>query len=108
MTSIAARLNLGLTLSLALLTAAAWWLGHDALHRSTEAYVLSRLQHDAEALLGLLRKSPEGQTQLSAAGTMPIHHQPFSGHYFTILSDDGEQIRSRSLWDRSLKIEPLP
>ena len=108
MTSIAARLNLGLTLSLALLIAAAWWLGHDALHRSTDAYVLSRLQHDAEALLGLLRKSPDDPAQLSAAGTMPIHRQPFSGHYFTVLSDNGDQLRSRSLWDQSLDIQPLP
>ena len=54
MNSLEARLHLGLGISLALVISASWWLGHAALHRSTEAYVLSRLQHDAEALLGLL------------------------------------------------------
>ncbi|MGB5835088.1 MAG: HAMP domain-containing sensor histidine kinase [Thiohalocapsa sp.] len=108
MNSLAARLNLGLTLSLALLIAAAWWLGHEALHRSTELYVLSRLQHDTEALLGKLRHRADGKPQLTGDGSMPIYGQPFSGHYFKIITDDGDSLRSRSLWDRDLDLNLIP
>ncbi|MCF7983038.1 MAG: sensor histidine kinase [Thiohalocapsa sp.] len=102
MHSLANRLHLGLAASLALLIAAAWALGHDALHRSTEAYVLSRLQHDAEALLGALGQDPDGLRQPVREDLMPIYGQPFSGHYFEVVIDDGATIVSRSLWDRDL------
>jgi len=104
--SLETRLQLGLGISLMLLICAAWWLGHDALHRSTEAYVLSRLQHDAEALLGKLRRTPAGEAQLRCNGMMSIYGQPLSGHYFKIVGD-GAPILSRSLWDGDLKVSIL-
>lgn len=107
MRSLANRLHLGLAVSLALLIAAAWVLGHEALHRSTEAYVLSRLQHDAEALLGELREDPNGMLQPVREDLMPIYSQPFSGHYFEIVTADGATIASRSLWDRELRTPVL-
>ena len=37
---------------------------------------------------------------------MPTYHQPLSGYYFKVLGL-GEPIRSRSLWDGDLDIQPL-
>lgn len=104
--SLEGRLHLGLTLSLALLIGASWWLGHDTLHRSTEAYVLSRLQHDAEALLGTLRDAPDVLGDTAGEGMMPIYRQPLSGHYFKVLIGD-RVLRSRSLWDQDIALDPL-
>ncbi len=74
------RLHIGLSFSLALLIAAAWWLGHDALHRSTDAYVLSRLTHDAEALLGQLRQRNGGDGGLAGLdiAKTAIYREPLS------------------------------
>jgi signal transduction histidine kinase len=99
--SLANRLHLALGISLTLLIALAWWLGHYALHRSADAYVLHRLQHDAEALLGVIAVDPSGLE----TGAMPIYSQPYSGHYFALRRDEGSVVRSRSLWSHDL---PLP
>ncbi len=99
------RLNLGLGLSLALLIGLALWLGHGALHRTTDAYVLSRLEHDAQALLGRLER--HGDLTRGAHQLLPVYHQPFSGHYFKVLTANGEA-RSRSLWDQDLVVTPVP
>ena len=106
MQSLEGRLHLGLTVSLALLIGASWWLGHDALHRSTEAQVLSRLQHDAEALLGTLRDASDALGDTDGDSVMPIYRQPLSGHYFKLLMGD-RVLRSRSLWDQDIALRPL-
>ncbi|MBK1704161.1 sensor histidine kinase [Halochromatium glycolicum] len=113
MRSLEARLHLGLGISLTLVIAAAWWLGHAALHRSTEAYVLSRLQHDAEALLGTLSQGDPAAPSSSGARPSPdalgpIYRQPFSGHYYEVIGAEGSRRLSRSLWDQRLAAEPLP
>lgn len=112
MRSLEARLHLGLGISLTLVIATAWWLGHAALHRSTEAYVLSRLQHDAEALLGKLSQHDPGPLTSAGAGPPPdelgpIYRQPFSGHYYEIIGAEGTRRLSRSLWDQRLAAEPV-
>jgi signal transduction histidine kinase len=99
--SLASRLHLALGVSLTVLIVLAWWLGHYALHRSAEAYVLHRLQHDAEALLGVIAVDPASL----GGGAMPIYSQPFSGHYFALRWAGGNVERSRSLWSHGL---PLP
>ncbi|WP_295881704.1 sensor histidine kinase [uncultured Thiohalocapsa sp.] len=99
------RLGLGLGLSLALLIGAAWWLGHVALHRTTDAYVLSRLEHDTQALLGRLEHI--GDLERAAHHLLPVYRQPFSGHYFKVLTAAGA-VRSRSLWDQDLALDPVP
>ena len=105
MHSLEGRLHLGLSISLAVLIGAAWWLGHNALHRSTEAYVLSRLQHDAEALVGSLRKVPAQQAASSLNTGMLIYNQPFSGHYYKLLTTD-RVYRSPSLEDQDIAVAP--
>jgi signal transduction histidine kinase len=105
--SIESRLQLGLGLSLALLIAGAWWLGHEALHHTAEAYVLSRLQHDAEALMGSLQVTAGGGVHLGGRGIAPVYEQPYSGHYHLVLLNGAEVLRSRSLWDQGLDARPL-
>jgi len=108
MSSLEGRLHLGLALSLAVLISAAWALGHQSLHRSTEAHVLSRLRHDAEALLGALRSPARSDVHATGGLAMPIYGQPLSGHYSKVLIDDGRVLRSRSLWDQDIAVDPLP
>lgn len=98
---------MGLSLSLALLISAAWWLGHEALHRTADAYVVSRLMHDAEALLTSLEVSPQGLVQVRPPHLSPIYDEPDSGHYFTLRIVDGATARSRSLGDFELKAPNL-
>lgn len=66
--------------------------------------VAGRLGHDAETLLADL------DPQRRAFSTPPpaIYRQPLSGHYLVVRFADGGLLRSRSLWDESLSIEPLP
>lgn len=74
----------------------------------SEAYLLTRLEHDAEALVGTLWTNPAGQVRLREGRVTPIYQQPLSGHYFEfVLADDG-RLRSRSLWDEALDVAPVP
>ena len=107
MTSLEGRLHLGLALSLALLIGGAWWLGHAALHHTANAFVLSRLEHDAEGLLGALRFDAPGIPHLESPHLTPVYEQPYSGHYFVIVPATGEPLRSRSLWDTDLESPAL-
>ncbi|WP_246172856.1 hypothetical protein [Thermochromatium tepidum] len=79
MTSLEGRLSLGLALSLALLIGGAWWLGHAALHHTANAFVLSRLEHDAEGLLGALSFDAQGTPRLESPRLTPVYEQPYSG-----------------------------
>jgi signal transduction histidine kinase len=83
---------------LALTAAAAWMLGATA-----EQFVASRLRHDADALLAGL--TPEA-TAIDRP-LPPVYAQPFSGHYYAVRLGDGRLIRSRSLWDFVLEVDPL-
>jgi signal transduction histidine kinase len=102
MRSLEHRLQIGLAASLVVLIAAAWWIGHAALHRSADAFVISRLEHDAEALLGAMSRGANGRLQLGQQRLTPVYLQPYSGHYFVIETSDGQRLRSRSLWDQDL------
>jgi signal transduction histidine kinase len=107
MRSLETRLQLGLAASLVVLIGAFWGFGHAALHRTADAFVLSRLAHDAEGLVGALSRNADGQLQLGQQRLTPVYHQPYSGHYFVIETHDGQRIRSRSLWDQDLAGRPL-
>jgi len=45
---------------------------------------------------------------LDAAHCDPLYHQPFSGHYYTILTASGHTLRSHSLWDEELTVPWVP
>jgi signal transduction histidine kinase len=102
MRSLEHRLQLGLAASLVVLIAAAWWIGHAALHRAADAFVISRLEHDAEALLGAMSRRDDGRLHVGQQRLTPVYQQPYSGHYFVIETADGHRLRSRSLWDQDL------
>lgn len=69
-----------------------------------EGYMLSRLEHDAESLLGALLLQPGvADIDLRAGRMNPVYQRPFSGHYY-VISIDGRTWRSRSLWDQALAL----
>ncbi len=100
--SLLGRLGIGLTISLVVLFVVQWWLVSVVVKKVSEDYVISRLGHDADALLIALTVLPDGQLALDDKRVDAIYHQPFSGHYFQI-SSGSQLMRSRSLWDQALK-----
>jgi signal transduction histidine kinase len=100
------RLQLSLLIPLGVLAALLLWGGGLAVGGLVESFVASRLEHDAQALLGALRPPPGGHKggPLRWRWLTPVYQQPFSGHYFQILLPEGKPIRSRSLWDQQLDI----
>ncbi len=107
MNSLERRLQLGLTLSLVLLIGALWGVGNQALKGLTKDFVISRLEHDAESLLAAL-VIEDDKTRVRWRRVDQIYSQPLSGHYYVVLLDDGSTLSSRSLWDQTLQVEPLP
>ena len=107
MNSLAQRLHIGLGLSLILLMALIGWLIYDQNQRLVDDLVASRLQHDGEALLAALQFDAEGKVSLTKGSITAIYRQPLSGHYFLIVTEKNEVLRSRSLWDVELSSEKL-
>ena len=66
-------------------------------------YVITRLEHDAEALVAML----EPQEKRFLHAVPPIYNQPYSGHYYIIRFDDGSLLRSRSLWDTDFSVAQI-
>jgi signal transduction histidine kinase len=104
--SLEKQLHIGLTLSLMLLFGGLLLTGGSFLQSMTEDFVASRLEHDAEALLGTLMITPR-QIKVRPARINQIYLQPFSGHYYLIRLQGGRQSTSRSLWDYPLETPQL-
>jgi len=68
-----------------------------------QTHMLTRLEHDAEALLAAIKLNPDGQILLRESRITPIYNQPLSGHYYLLVFADGSEVRSRSLWDETLE-----
>ncbi len=83
-----------------------FWGSVTAVRSIGEAYVLTRLEHDAESLIAGFGQSPRGQMRLREGRITPIYQQPLSGHYFTFLLNESTVLRSRSLWDETLPVTP--
>jgi signal transduction histidine kinase len=93
-------LSLLLLLVLLVLLGIAAWLGRE----SAIQFSLSRLHHDAEAIISNLDIDKR-----SITGSLPpIYRQPLSGHYFVVRFADGEELRSRSLWDEPFGLPESP
>lgn len=101
--SLERRLLAGIALTLVAAFAALLWAGSLAIREVTEGYLLTRLDHDREAILGSLSFGDAG-LQVPTSSASPIYNQPLSGHYFVVRSAD-QTLRSRSLWDETL---PMP
>lgn len=92
-----AMLLLGVLL---VLLAIAAWIGRE----SAIQFALSRLHHDAEAIVSNLDLRVKRIT-----GTLsPIYRQPLSGHYYLVRFEDGAELRSRSLWDEPFHVPSRP
>jgi signal transduction histidine kinase len=104
--SLERHLHLGLAVSLILLIGILWFTGSRYLQSMTEDYISSRMEHDAEALLGNLMISPL-RLKVRPARINQIYLRPFSGHYYVIRLVDGREETSRSLWDFKLQLPEL-
>jgi len=102
--SLERRFALHLALALLAVFGLLFWSSIAAVRSLSEAYVLARLEHDAEALLGAFGINPRGLPRLRQGRISPVYQQPLSGHYFLVSLADGAQIRSRSLWDETLGV----
>jgi signal transduction histidine kinase len=85
---------------LLVLLAIAAWIGRE----SAIQFALSRLHHDAEAIVSNLDVKARRITGTIA----PIYHQPLSGHYYLVRFGDGAELRSRSLWDEPFDVPARP
>jgi signal transduction histidine kinase len=79
-----------------------------AVKNLSESYILTRLEHDAEALLSSVWKNPNDQIRLRKGRITPIYQQPYSGHYFQLIFNDGFRLNSRSTWDYSFQTRQVP
>jgi len=102
MRSLQSKLSFGLTLSLITLFTTLWFLISFSIQYLAEDYISSRLQHDAEMLIGNIQVDKTGQVKLDESSINPVYRQPYSGHYFLILSRQ-QNLSSRSLWDQQLQ-----
>jgi len=85
---------------LLVLLAIAAWIGRE----SAIQFALSRLHHDAEAIVSNLDVEARRIT-----GTLsPIYRQPLSGHYYLVRFGNGVELRSRSLWDEPFDVPARP
>lgn len=92
-------LGLLLLAVLAVLLGIAAWLGRE----TAIQFALSRLHHDAEAIVGAL----DVPAREILRPLPPIYRQPLSGHYYVVRFTDGSHLRSRSQWDeRLLRVRP--
>jgi signal transduction histidine kinase len=83
-----------------------WFIGNQAVRSMTESFVASRLEHDAKGLLAAMVIEPGG-VKVRWRRISQVYAQPLSGHYYVIRFDDGQSVRSRSLWDQLLEIPQL-
>ncbi len=102
MISLQRRLGLGIGVSLALVLLVVWIAVGWSTRRLSEDYVASRLEHDAESLLGALVLTPVPSVNPDAVSS--VYRRPYSGHYYIIGVGD-TTLRSRSLWDETLPLQ---
>ncbi|MES9964186.1 MAG: sensor histidine kinase [Candidatus Sedimenticola sp. 20ELBAFRAG] len=102
MRSLERRLQFGLALSLVLLSITLWFIGNQSLRSLTENFIASRLEHNAESLLGAMTVDPD-TSALSWRRIDQRYTRPFSGHYYVIRFADDSLVSSRSLWDHTLE-----
>lgn len=107
MKSLERRLIVGLSSILLLVFIALFWASTTVVRTLAEAHILTRLEHDAEALVAALELPPNHPPGLVEGRITPIYQQPLSGHYFVFAFDTQDTLRSRSLWDEQLALDTL-
>lgn len=104
MYSLSRRLTLSLAASLMLFFLAQTVMIGREVETLTEQNLLSRLNHDQEALLAALNWQPPGRPVIEPLRIPEIYQRPFSGHYYQI-DVAGITMHSRSLWDEQLPVQ---
>ncbi|MBF0184628.1 MAG: GHKL domain-containing protein [Magnetococcales bacterium] len=106
--SLQRRLALGLATVLVPVLLGLWLLLSITSRQIYTDTIVSRLQHDADALLAAIRYAKQGESlpYLATGHIDPIYQRPWSGHYYHIRIDD-TSYRSRSLWDADLPLPPF-
>lgn len=104
MKSIQARLWLGLGIALVVLFLLQWAVVNYTIRHSTNEIFQTRLEQDSDSIIAALVVLDSGKISLPFASVSDVYQHPFSGHYYRIDSPVNS-LRSRSLWDRDLKIE---
>ena len=99
MTSLRARLGLGLVTSLVVMIGLLWLTVGISVRSLMEEQLASRLAHDAESLLGGVEIDSAGHVSIDSRRIQGIYQQPFSGHYFQI-DVGGEVLRLPFLSDQ--------
>ncbi len=102
MKSLQSRLHFGLGVSLFIITVLVGWLINASISHISNQIMLTRLEHDGQALLASLQQSAEGELSLKNLQVGHIYQQVYSGHYY-LISSDKLQLRSHSLWDQTLQ-----
>ena len=77
-----------------------------SIQQLSENRIASRLTHDTESILAAIAFEMDGVV-VDGTRVDPIFSRPFSGHYF-VVNAPGQRIRSRSLWDQDLVLDPTP
>jgi signal transduction histidine kinase len=107
MTSLKARLSWSLTFSLTALLILQWLVVSYAINTLTENQLFERLERECERLLSIVEFNQQQALLLNTERLDVVYQRPFSGHYYSVLSEQ-QQLLSRSLWDTTLNIQPLP
>ncbi len=79
---------------------------HFSVTRLTEAFVVSRLETDAESLISALERNADGHWSFNEMAVMQPYQRVQSGHYYRLLARDLD-VRSRSLWDLDPEVKHL-
>lgn len=108
MSSIRRRLSAGLAIGLVVGMGLLGTVLGVLLTQLAEDFVVSRLQHDGESLLEALQLAPaDGSWSVTPGRVGAIYRRALSGHYWLVLSEGGQRLYSRSLWDEELEVQAL-
>jgi len=100
-TSIQARLGIGLVSTLVVLFFLQWAIVTYSLEHLSEEFLLTRLEQETEGILAVLQVEPDGKLVIPKDRLVDAYRRSFSGHYFRIEAGN-HVLKSRSLWDKDL------
>lgn len=110
MNSIKMRLTVGLVISLLLLVGVLWLTTSEAIRDLTNSYIKDRLELEIESLLAELALDKQDHPTIDPERIDRIFHHSFSGHYFQVILDNGEEtfnLRSKSLKGKDLEVPKM-
>lgn len=104
--SLQSHLALGVAIPVLVATLSAVVLVGVGARELVNDFLVTRLHHDLETLIGKVRVT-DNRAEIEQRRLTLVYDQPYSGHYFQIRVADAAPLRSRSLWDTSLRLPAL-